>query len=450
MLPESNPPPAQTITDPPISHNPITSLKFIRNLFGGQVAREGYLAAIDQGVISLSNFLATIILARHANPTELGVYGVGFIGLRLIRCLQEGLIIQPVNVFGAGLGEHEFKRYVTSSTFIQILLAFVSAAAIAVGGWVLTALGNDIAGPTLFALWFAALFTQLQEHIRRVLYTRGEVFQAVINTVLANSSRLALMIVWANQSHLNGISSVHAIAWGSVCALLPGLWSTRHYWTRQSDNPLETWKKNWDFGRWMLGGTIASWVAVEFYPVLTAGMISFAAAGAYRALQNLVAPIHMLMRAIDTFLTPRAARIFTQGGHRALNRTMGFVYLIAGLPVVGMLFISVLFPRQILHLLYGDTYLEYTRGILFMALFYALLFVSWPLQTILKAARLSRPIFIANLIAIASMLTLGIWAISIWGVYGTILGQALNALILAIILWSAWIVAVKKGRGLME
>jgi O-antigen/teichoic acid export membrane protein len=447
MLPESNPPAAQTITESRISNNPKTSFKFLRKLFGGQAAREGYLAAIDQAVISLSNFLATIILARNANPTQLGVYGVGFIGLRLIRCLQDGLIIQPVNVFGAGLDEHAFKRYVTSSTVIQILLAVVSAAAIALGGWVLTALGNDIAGPTLFALWFATLFTQLQEHIRRILYTRGEVFQAVINTILANGSRLALMVVWANHDQLNGISSLHAIAWGSVGALLPGLLSTRRYWTRQPDNPLETWKKNWDFGRWMLGGTIASWVAVEFYPVLTAGMISFAAVGAYRALQNIVAPIHLLMRAIDTFLTPRAARYFTQGGHRALNRTMGLVYLIAGLPVAGMLVIGLLFPSQILHLLYGDTYLEYSRGILLMALFYALLFVSWPLQTTFKAARLSRPIFIANLVAIASMLTFGIWAIYMWGVYGTILGQALNALILAIILWSAWIVAVKKGKG---
>jgi len=49
---------------------------------------------------------------------------------------------------------------------------------------------------------------------------------------------------------------------------------------------------------------VANWLSVEFYPVLTAGMISFAAAGAYRALQNLVAPIHLLLRAIDTFFTP--------------------------------------------------------------------------------------------------------------------------------------------------
>jgi hypothetical protein len=72
-------------------------------LFSSQGARQGYLAAVDQGVISVSNFLATIILARSVSPTELGVYGAGFIALRLVRSVQEGITVQPMNVFGASM-----------------------------------------------------------------------------------------------------------------------------------------------------------------------------------------------------------------------------------------------------------------------------------------------------------------------------------------------------------
>jgi hypothetical protein len=39
-------------------------------LLSGVAAREGYLAAADQAVISLSNFLATIILARNVDPAS--------------------------------------------------------------------------------------------------------------------------------------------------------------------------------------------------------------------------------------------------------------------------------------------------------------------------------------------------------------------------------------------
>jgi len=410
-------------------------------IFVGQGAREGYLAAMDQGLISVANFLATLILARLVSPTELGVYGVGFTSLRLVRSVQEGLTIQPMNTFGAAMDGDSFKRYATSTSLIQVGMAVASSAAVALGGWALTALGNDTAGPALFSLWFVFLFWQLQEYIRRILYTRGHVFQAALNTALANTVRVGILIALASRDRLSGAAGLNAIAWGSLAALLPGLWQTRAYWTRHFENLVETWKKNWNFGRWLLGGTLSNWIAVEFYPVLTAGMISFAAAGAYRALQNLVAPVHILLRATDTFLTPRAARQYqeNENGLSTLKRTLRLTYLAAGLPILGILSLAVLFPEPILRALYGETYLAYSDGITLMALFYMLWFAYWPIQIAFKAARSSRPIFLANLAATGAMFTLGIWMISRWGVYGTIAGQALNALVVGLFLWGTWL-----------
>lgn len=420
-------------------------LKSLVALFSGTSARKGYLAALDQGVISLTNFLATIILARNINPTELGVYGVGFIALRLARSFQEGITVQPVNVLGAAMDQMTFKRYATSSGVIQLIWAVISSLFVAIAGWVLTELGNDTAGPALFSLWFAFLFWQLQEYIRRMLYTRQAVIHAVINTVVANAVRLTILLWWATQGKLSGTAGLDAIAWGALGALLPGLWSTHNYWTKNMFSLKETWKRNWGFGRWVLGGTIANWVAVEFYPILTAGMISFAAVGAYRALQNLVAPVHLLLRATDTFITPRAARLFQKNGQRALTRTLRLTYAVSIIPIMGLLTIVVIFPKPLLRLLYGDTYAGFSNGILLMATFYGLWYAYWPLQSALKAARLSHPIFIANLAAIITMFTIGIWAIHRWEVYGTIGGQALNALVVNIVLWKAWRAVKSKG-----
>ena len=435
---------------PPKENSSTTQLKSIFAslvaLFSGAGARQGYLSAIDQGVISLSNFLATIILARNVDPTQLGVYGVGFVTLRLIRSIQEGLIVQPMNVFGAGMEEEEFKHYATSTSIFQIGLAFLSATVVAVCGWVLTEMGNDTAGPTLFALWLPFLWWQLQEYLRRMLYTRGLVFKAVVNSVIANGVRLGIMIYLVGQGTLTGISGLEAIAWGSFVALFPSFWFTRHFWSRQLENLRVTWRRNWAFGRWLLGSTLTNWVAVEFYPILTAGLISFAAAGAYRALQNLVAPIHLLLRAVDTFLTPRAANLYGKNGQAALTRTLRSVYLALGIPILGILIAAMLFGEEILFLIYGDVYLEYSNGVVLMALFYALMFAYWPLQSIFKAAQLSRPIFIANVLAIISMFTIGIWAIINWGVYGTILGQVVNALVINIVLWGFWISLTRKNR----
>ena len=414
-------------------------------LFSGPGARAGYLAAIDQGMISLANFIATLILARNGSPTELGVYGVGFTLLRLVRSVEEGLTIQPLNTFGAPLDEQNFRRYATSTSLIQLILALLTSAGVAAAGWTLAQLGNDVLGPGLMALWTSFLWWQLQEYIRRILYTRGHILAATINTVLANLARLALMVWWLRQGHLDGNASLHAIGLGSLAALIPGLWQTRSYWSLRFDPLGQTWRRNWNFGAWIMGGTLANWFAVEFYPVLTAGMISFAAAGAYRALQNLVAPIHLLLRATDTFLTPRAARAYHQHGRRALERILRLTYIISGIPILGTLTLAMLFPAQLLHLLYGDTYVEYSNAMVGMAVFYGLWYAYWPLQTALKAIRLSRPIFNANLAAILAMGTVGIWMILRWGVYGTIGGQALSALIVAVIHWSAWLGSARQA-----
>ncbi|GAB4471035.1 MAG: hypothetical protein Kow0088_04350 [Anaerolineales bacterium] len=407
-------------------------------LLFGATARQGYFAAIDQALISLTNFLATVIVARYATPTDLGVYAVGFSALTLMRNTIEGLVIQPLNVYGAGMAEDEFAAYASSTGVIQLTLAGITALVSAGGGWLLTGMGNDVAGPALFSLWFVLSFWQMQEFVRRLLYTRRRVLAAMTNTLLGSLTRLGLLLWWGKEASLNGVRGLEAIGWGALIALLSGLWANRKVWRLRGLTPRRTWQRNWDFGRWMMGSTLANWVSVEFYPVLTAGMVSFAAAGAYRALQNLVAPIHALLRATDTFLTPRAAEEFQRKGIPALRRILRLIYLFNGLPVLVMLGFALLFPRQVLGLLYGETYADYSQGVILMATFYALWFAYWPLQTVLKACRHSKPIFIANLIAIILMLTLGLLAILRWGVYGTIGGQILNALAVNGVLWFAW------------
>jgi O-antigen/teichoic acid export membrane protein len=416
---------------------PSTVQRAVR-LFSGRGARDGYLAAIDQGLISVANFIATIILARHITPTELGMYGVGFTALRLARAVQEGITIQPLNTFGAAMEPAEFKRYATATSLIQVLLAILSSIVVVAVGLALIYTGNDTAGPVMLSLSLAVLWWQMQEYIRRLMYTRGDVPNAVLNSALANGFRLALMVWLANQGTLTGLSGLRAIGLGSLVALIPGLWQTRTWWTLKFSNLAETWKRNWNFGRFMLGASLSTWVSVEFYPVLTAGMISFAAAGAYRAIQNLVQPVQLLLRAIDTFMTPKAARAYQLNGFQNLNSLLRKTYIIFSGPILIFLALAVIYRVPLLKLLYGDTYLAYADGVILMAIFYALWFAYWPLQTALKAMHSSRPIFIANLAAIVAMFTIGIWFIRTWGVYGTMAGQALNALIVASVHFVAW------------
>jgi hypothetical protein len=125
------------------------------------------------------------------------------------------------------MDQKSFNSYATSTSLIQIALALVCAAAAAAGGWLLIRLGNDVSGLALFSLWSGFLWWQLQEYLRRMLYTRGLVREALLNSFLANLIRLALMLWMVQSGTLDGSNSLHAIAVGSAGALLLGLFQTR-------------------------------------------------------------------------------------------------------------------------------------------------------------------------------------------------------------------------------
>jgi O-antigen/teichoic acid export membrane protein len=415
-----------------------SSIRRVSTLMIGAGARSGYLSAIDQAIISLTNFVASLILARNVSPTQFGVYGVGFILVHFYDAFQEGLIIQPLNTFGAALDFREFRGYASLSFLFQVALVALAALSALLVGTVLVITGNDTAGPTVRALSWMVITWQLQEFLRRMFYTRGQLDRAIVNTTLTSIIRIGALVWLVANTRMTGISGLNAIALGALAGVLLGLWQGRKYWTRHLPPARTTLAHDLKFGRWVSGGTVANWVTLELYPVLAAWITSFATAGAYRAIQNLVAPVHMLLRATDTFLVPRTAKQFVEDGHRSVHRSMNLTYLFIGIPIVGLLVLVSVFAVPLLQLLYGDTYVAYASGVPIMALFYFFWYLYWPLQVSFKAVRQTRPIFVANLLAMASMLTVGIALIFRYGLYGTLAGQALNALIVAVVLWLAW------------
>jgi O-antigen/teichoic acid export membrane protein len=195
---------------------------------------------------------------------------------------------------------------------------------------------------------------------------------------------------------------------------------------------------------------VANWVALEVYPILAAGMISFAAAGVYRALQLPVAPVHVILRAADTFVTPRTAVVNSRAGFSGVSRILRLTYILVGIPILLLLVLAVIFAEPILSTFYGETYLTYAAGMGLMATFYILWYLYWPLQSVLKGLQRTIPIFVANLAAIAVMFTLGLFLIRQWGLFGAIAGQGLNALVINLVLWSVWIRLRRTKKAVSE
>lgn len=421
-------------------------IKQLLGLFSTKLANNGKYAAIDQGIISVANFMATILLARFVSPTELGIYVIGFLAIYLVRAVQNGVIIQPLNTFGAAKSPESFKQYFSATAIHQAILAGITALAAVLLGWVLTITGNDTIGPTIFILWFSFTTWQVQEYFRRGFYTRGEVHKAIWISLTGNGIRIGMILILANMGDITGRTGLNAIGWGSLGAALVGTWLSLPFFSFNKMELLSTWRTNWKFGRWILGASVADWMVVDMYPIMMAGLISFAATGIYQALQNLVAPIHVLLRAVDTFATPILAKTFDKSGLSRMRRDFKWIYIISGIPVILLLILVLFFTPQLLYLISGDTYLPYADGIYMMVVFYFFMFVNRPLQIAFRAIREGKQVFFANLLAALSIFTIGAWLINTWGYHGAIGGQALNAIIISVYLLVSWVKVIRTDR----
>jgi O-antigen/teichoic acid export membrane protein len=378
------------------------------------------------------------LLARFTTLEELGLYTVAFAALRLVRASQEGIFLQAVNTLGAALDKSDFQEYISSTTITQLVYAVVISSLVIL---VLTAFpAGTLPLPENhnLILWMTFLGWQLNEYFRRVFYTKSRVPSALFVTIIYQSIRMLVMFIYLYQGNLFGFTAVYAIAVGSLVSLFPAVWNNREYLKAASLPILDVWRKNWSFGKWISGATISSWLSTEFYPVLTASIVNLAAAGVYKAMQNVLAPVHVLLTAVDTYISPRAASVYDRYGLNPLVEYLKKAYTLIAIPVVGLFILVILFPEGILQILYGGRYLEFRNTLYFMVVFYAAVFLIHPYLEAFKAVKSTRSVFLAFFISIISMFTLGAWMLTEWGVYGAFTGSAVGALITLLIVYLNW------------
>jgi O-antigen/teichoic acid export membrane protein len=62
------------------------------------VSREHALSLLDQGIVSATGFLSTLMIAHWADASQLGIYALGLSVLVSVVAFQDSLILQPYTI----------------------------------------------------------------------------------------------------------------------------------------------------------------------------------------------------------------------------------------------------------------------------------------------------------------------------------------------------------------
>jgi O-antigen/teichoic acid export membrane protein len=290
----------------------------------GKVTRwvhKGGLALLDQGLISGSNFIISILLARWLTPEFYGAYAVAFGIYVLLQLIYGALILEPMAVFGGAAYRRCLREYCGSMLWvhlgISIAICLIVGASAAVahslgwaGGLSGALLGVALASPCLLLLWFA----------RRAFYLEMSPGRAATGSVVYCAFLLGGLFLADQRSLLSPFTAF--LLMGVAALVADALLLARLRAELPVGDPApplrESWRRHWRYGRWALASCIASWTPTYiFYPLLST-FSGIAQSGELRALMNFFSPLDQTLSALSLLFLPYAARVQAEQGRRGL------------------------------------------------------------------------------------------------------------------------------------
>ena len=291
----------------------------------------GSLAVLDQGLVSGSNFLISIMFARWMSPSDYGHFAVAFAVFLLGVSSYQAVFQIPMMVIGPRLRDEERKAYVVGLIrFIDHLAPTLLAMGLGVSAvlqyfaspWVGAALGAAFVLPAVVQHW------QTRDFHYMALSPKAPAQAAVIYFViiaigLVFLSRMKFALVFAGFC-LMAIAALASAAWLRLC-LPASVRQSGEYWSAS-----QILRRSWPLGRWELLINLAVWIPTQAVLPVIASVLGAGQAGAMKALQNFATPLSQVYSSLNRLIQPALSMEVAKGlGGRAAQRRIGNIGLIA-------------------------------------------------------------------------------------------------------------------------
>jgi O-antigen/teichoic acid export membrane protein len=348
------------------------------------IARHRHInwALADQAVVSGSNFITGILLARFLGPQSFGVYVLLQTALIYVNSFQGALIFQPMMSAAPQLGERQRSRYLKGVFALQLILCFGLAAL----AWVVGTSAHWLWGgepttsltpPVVLSLSCALLAFQLQEWLRRYYFVLEMTRAVFINDVVNYGAQVAILGIAYLSGHLDVVTAFWIMAAACFCTFLLGF--LRGMVKPVFSDARAVLRDGWRTGRDYLAAWQLQWVGSQGVLVVGAGMVGVHAAAGVRAAETIVGPLNILFQAMENVVPVVAARKYDAGGVKGLSSYLTRVTLWGTALLLPIVVAAALFSLPLMRFVYGEQYVIYAALVVWGA---ASVFVQFYLRVV--------------------------------------------------------------------
>ena len=401
------------------------------NRFLKGTGRTGILGIADQGVVSATNVITGIMLARLCSKGDYGLYVLAFsLIIMAININQSALIVPFIVQLPREPEGEERASLIGATTLLQLGLAALSGL-----GCIIFGLGAALAGhlplaAALVAASAAVVGVLLREYVRRVLFAQLRVGRTLWPDGLASLFQFTALGLLAFTGRLSVVSALLAIGLaqttGALCGWCLCLAGQAVLWGRSWRSTFATY---WRMGKWLVATSFVGLPATQAYPWILGLVWGTEATALLGACMNLVNTSNPFALAIAAMLGPRMAHVYALEAATGLKRvTRRGILLIAGGLVAFAVTIS-LFSEPLLRLFYGQKYSGNGLIMAVLAMNIVLAGLAIPIGQALVTVGRANAQFWSSLIMLGVTASIGVGSVLMWKVHGAavalIVGSAL-------------------------
>jgi O-antigen/teichoic acid export membrane protein len=365
----------------------------VRGAWGRVLHGRETWALADQSVVSATNFLTNVILARFMGLREFGVFALAWMSVLFVNGIQYALVISPMMSVGPKQEKDARPAYYGAVLFQELVLVSASFVLVFAG---LRLVGNHIrhtdVGYLALPLAVSAFAYQMQDFVRRYFFVTVQSRRALLDDILSYLTQLPILFVLHFAGRLNSVSALWAMAGTSLLGFIVGwFWiePVSFHWPRIKSVSSQHWK----IARWLTPSAILQWTSGNLFVLAAPVYYGATAAGVLKASQNLMGATHVWFQGLDNVVPAEAARRLHEGGvRRMLAYVRSVLFKWGGLTLAFALVMGAA-PGFWLRLVYGPQMAQYGYVLRLYALLYVLIYVGAPLRAGLLALEFTAPVF---------------------------------------------------------
>jgi O-antigen/teichoic acid export membrane protein len=399
---------------------------------------------VNQGMVSLGNFLLNLMLARTLSEQDYGQFALFLGAIFILRTIDYSLISYPLSVRLCLTSGEERARLLGNTILLAALLALVLVVVMALGTMLLQVDNFAWSACLCYLCW------QAQETTRRCLLADFRYRAAVAGDSIAyvGQAVLVALLIWLDHVTLPVALYAMAATFG-IGAVVHA--SRLHYASPDLAEVRPLAREYLSVGKWSLVNYQLVLARVQLYPWALAALAGAAATASLQAGLNIANMMNPIIFGIGNAIPQVAAQAYRTGGTIGASRAASG-YVLFGLgPILLISALAVLMPALLLRTVYGPSspYLGGAMALQLLAIAGVLDYIAEMISKTLLGIQAGRLASAVNVVAVAVAAALVFALIGPFGVIGACVALLVANLVRAIgaVIAIAWLIAEDRSRA---